>query len=59
MNQGIVFYKKENYEKLFEKKGHYYNKQDYLINSLMFGSLILIEDEFLINSNKIESWSEK
>jgi len=58
MNQGIVFFTKVKYKKLFEKKGQYYGEQDYLINSLMFGSLIFIEDEFLINSNKIESWSE-
>ena len=59
MNQGIVFFSKVKYKKLFEKKGQYYSEQDYLINSLMFGSLILIEDEFLINSDTFESWSEK
>ncbi len=59
MNQGIVFFSKVKYKKLFGKKGHYYGEQDYLINSLMFGSLILIEDEFLINSDIIESGSEK
>ena len=58
MNQGIVFYKKENYEKIIERL--YDNLQAYqaLHNSLVFGSLILIEDEFLINSDKLESWSE-
>jgi hypothetical protein len=59
VNQGIVFFTKVKYKKLFGKKGHYYGEQDYLINSLMFGSLILIEDEFLINSDKFESWSGK
>ena len=59
MNQGIVFYKKENCEKLFDfqenKQACFYQRE---IDSVMFGNLILIEDEFLINSDKIESWSE-
>ena len=55
MNQGIVFYKKENFEKLFGNKACFYQRE---IDSVMFGNLILIEDEFLINSDKIESWSE-
>jgi hypothetical protein len=58
MNQGIVFYSKENYEKLFdihEDHRKLFSKQT---DDVMFGSLILIEDEFLINSDKFESWSE-
>ncbi len=47
MNQGIVFFKKENYEKIFTVTDYF-----------LFGSLILIEDEFLINSDKIESFLE-
>jgi hypothetical protein len=57
MKQGIVFYKKENYEKLFEIR-KLIDPEAYSSNSFMFGSLILIEDEFLINSGKFESWSE-
>jgi hypothetical protein len=47
MNQGIVFFTKENYEKIFTES-----------DSVMFGNLFLIEDEFLINSDKIESFLE-
>jgi len=45
MNQGIVFYKKENYEKLFERLFNNLQAYQALHNSLVFGSLILIEDE--------------
>jgi hypothetical protein len=55
MNKGIVFYDKENFEKLFGNQACFYQRE---IDSVMFGNLILIEDEFLINSDKIESWSE-
>ena len=53
MNQGIVFFTKENYEKLFKIRSKLYSS-----NSFIFGNLILIEDEFLMNSDKFESWSE-
>jgi hypothetical protein len=59
MNQGIVFYTLDNYEILFgileDHNRQLYSNQ---IDSLMFGSLILIEDEFLISSDKFQSWSE-
>jgi len=64
MNQGIVFYTRDNYKKLFdfhkEQNRHRCSchNQDYRIDLVMFGSLILIEDEFLIDSDTIESWSE-
>jgi len=49
MNQGIVFYSKDTYEKHL---GHAYP------SDFVFGSLILIEDEFLINSDKFLNWLE-
>ena len=55
MNQGIVFYSKDNYEKLFDFHYHSCGEE---FGSVLFGNLILIEDEFLINSDKFESWPE-
>ena len=49
MNQGIVFYSKDTYKKHF---GQAYP------SDFVFGSLILIEDEFLINSDKFLNWLE-
>ena len=60
MNQGIVFYKKENCEKLFDfqenKQACFYQRA--IDSVILFGNLILIEDEFLINSDKFESRSD-
>ena len=68
MNQGIVFYTNDNYEKLFESYkrldldtfGHnkFYRSYSRLIDSGMFGSLVRIEDDFLINSDTFESWAK-
>ena len=54
MNQGIVFFTRDNYDKIFFEFDYF----QLLGGWLRFGSLILIEDEFLINNDKTESWSK-
>jgi hypothetical protein len=63
MNQGIVFYSIDSCKKLFDSHKNKVLQCPYSyyignIDSVMFGSLILIEDEFLIYSDKFESWFE-
>ena len=60
MNQGIVFYSIDSCKKLFDSHKNNCPFSYYIgnIDSVMFGSLILIEDEFLIYSDKFESWFE-
>jgi len=54
MNQGIVFFTRDDYEKIFFEFDYF----KLLGGCVTFGSLILIEDEFLINNDKTESWSK-
>jgi len=62
MNQGIVFLTTENYRMLFylnkDLNRQHFSRHDLanLFDSGMFGDLILIEDEFLINSYETDRW---